>query len=237
MGWAQRSRRYLDPGTLCYLCGQTIKPDQQWNRDHIPPARIFAAAVRRKFSPNLVWLPTHVDCNSSYRGDEEYFIASFVGHVRTPTADAVMKELGDAAAKRHGVGLIKEVISRFGRVIGPKGELLYSFDKARVDRCLWKIVRGLYYLDLAAVLPEKTLGEIHLISPQNTADDLQKIGWFASVRDTEPMGRYGSVFDYKWLCWKDDEIRGHAFALMFWDGLIAATLFHDPACACARCTE
>lgn len=237
IGREQRSRQHIEPGTLCYLCGQVIELDQDWNRDHVPPARIFASDVRSQFSTNLAWLPTHVACNSSYRRDEEYFIASFVGHVHTPTADAVMKDLAGASAKGHGVGLIKAIINRFGKVVGPGGEVLFSFDKSRADRCVWKIVRGLYYLELNKVLPEETLGEIHLASPQNTAGDLAKITWFPAVRDTAPMGKYGAVFDYKWLCWKDRELRGHVFALLFWDGLVAALLFHDPACHCDTCKE
>src|SRR5688500_10251791 len=98
MGWAQRSRRHLPEGTRCYLCGEVITREQNWNRDHVPPKRVFGSAIRNEFQPNLAWLPTHVECNSSYREDEEYFVASFAGHVSTPTARAVMQDLGEAAA-------------------------------------------------------------------------------------------------------------------------------------------
>jgi hypothetical protein len=225
----------LPPGTVCYLCGQVIGPSDDWNRDHVPPSRIFATEVRRQHNPNLAWLYSHGRCNSAYRADEEYFVASFVGHVRTPTANAVFAELGEAARRGHGVGLLREVISRFGTIVGPRGEVLYSFDSARVNRFLWKLVRGLYHLELGAVLPENLQAPIHLISPATPVADLENLGWFPAVRDTEPLARYGGVFDYKWLGWKDDELRGHAFAMLFWDGLIAATLFHDPRCRCGSC--
>ena len=51
MGWAQRSRRRLPPGSRCYLCSQTIHQTEKWNRDHVPPKRIFASAVGKQFSP------------------------------------------------------------------------------------------------------------------------------------------------------------------------------------------
>jgi hypothetical protein len=80
MGWAQRSRRQLPTGTICYLCGQAITDGQNWNRDHVPPQRFYGKTIREQFNPNLGWLPTHIDCNSSYKTDEEYYVAAFAGH-------------------------------------------------------------------------------------------------------------------------------------------------------------
>lgn len=221
----QRSRRRLSQDSRCYLCGKVIEPHEPWNRDHVPPKRIFASSIRDKFSPNLEWLPAHEECNSSYREDEEYFVVSFAGHVLTPTADAVMQDLGHAAREGHAVGLFREVVSRFGEIVGPDGEVLYEFDRERVDRFLWKLVQGFYFLHLDMPLPEAMRGEIFLLSPTNTATDLKRVSWFPAVRDTEPIAAYARVLDYKWLCWKDCQVRGHAFAMLFWDGLIVATLF------------
>lgn len=236
MGWAQRSRKHLPPGTRCYLCGRVIDAaTEKWNRDHVPPKRVFGSDILDRYSPRLAWLPTHVTCNSDYRADEEYFVASLAGHVATDTAAAVMQDLRDAAAKGHGVGLLREVIGRFGRIVGPNDEVLYQYDTGRVRRFAWKVVRGLYYLDLDSVLPEEMRGEIHIVNPANLPEDLARIGWFAAVRDTEPLADYGRVFDYKWLGWKDGDLRGHAVAMLLWDGLIIATLFHDPTCQCGHC--
>jgi hypothetical protein len=146
-----------------------------------------------------------------------------------------MRDLGRAAAQGHGVGLLHDVIGRFGRVVGPAGELVYEYDTGRVDRFLWKLLRGIYTLNRNEVLPERMRGRIHLVDPRNPADDLRNIRWFANVRDTEPLARYGAVFDYKWLALKDGDVRGHAIAMLFWDGLIVATLFHDPSCECGEC--
>ena len=144
----------------------------------MPPKRIFASTVRREFGPRLEWLPTHCECNSSYRKDEEYFVASFAGHVLTPSADAVMKNLGDAARKGHGVGLYHEVISRFGQIVGSQGEVLYSYDRERIYRFICKLVRGLYCLGTGAVLPQDVQVATWLVNPVNPPDDLERIGWF-----------------------------------------------------------
>lgn len=65
MGRDQRSRRKLAQGTFCYLCGKVIAEGEEWNRDHVPPQRLFAKSVRQQYSSQLDWLPTHVACNSA----------------------------------------------------------------------------------------------------------------------------------------------------------------------------
>lgn len=148
-----------------------------------------------------------------------------------------MRDIGAAAQRGQGVALIHDVINRFGKVTGPKGEVLFSYDANRVNRFIWKVVRGLYMLDVGGVLPQEPPAGIHLVNPRRTPEELEAIGWFPQVRNTEPLGRYGRVFDYKWIGWKDGEIRGHAIAMMFWDELIAALLFHDPRCRCGACDQ
>ncbi|PYS21251.1 MAG: hypothetical protein DMG11_28240, partial [Acidobacteria bacterium] len=65
---------------------------------------------------------------------------------------------------------------------------------------------------------------------------LEGLAWFPAVRDTQPLAKYGAVFDYKWIGWKTAENeRFHVMAMLFWDGLIVATAFHDPTCDCGKC--
>ena len=118
---------------------------------------------------------------------------------------------------------------------GTNGEVLFSYDANRVNRFLWKVVRGIYMLDRGGVLPLQPPTGIELTNAQRTSGSVQAIPWFRYVRDTAPMGRYGKVFDYKWLGWKEGDLRGHAMAPNFWDGLLATLLFHDPTCECGKC--
>src|SRR5258705_3470274 len=155
MGQEQRARGRSIAGTICYLCGNPIDPDtQKWNRDHVPPRRIFASAVRRQYSPNMPTLPTHVSCNAAAERDEAYFIVSFVGHLDSDVAVELMRDIAEKARRGEGRALIQDVINRFGKVVGLNGELLYSYDTNRVEAFLWKVVRGLYALELCGTLPE-----------------------------------------------------------------------------------
>jgi hypothetical protein len=234
MGWRKRAKKQgID--VVCYLCEKTIGENEDADRDHVPPKRVFASAVRTALNTNLASLPTHVECNRAYRDDEEYFVVCLAGHVQSAAATEVMNDLRSAADENHGRGTIKEVISQFSTVVGPRGERLYAVERARIERVVRKITRGLYTLDTGKTLPESFVAQIHLIDPKDPAAGLAKIGWFETVRDTEPLARYGNVFDYKWLGWKDNELRGHAMAMLFWDGVIVALIFHDPTCDCDGC--
>src|SRR5207253_334937 len=118
---------------------------------------------------------------------------------------------------------------------GPNGEMLFEYDPNRVNRFLWKVARGLYTLDTSGLLPSTPPDGIELVSPRTEAEKLP--GWFPQARNTEPLGRYGRVFDYKWIGWVDAGIRGHALAMNFWDGLVATMVFHDVRCACGQCED
>jgi hypothetical protein len=237
MGREQRSRRHLSPDTLCYLCGQPIAPDESWNRDHVPPERIFGKRVRREHAVDLKWLPTHTARNSAYKADEEYFVVALVGHHHTPTARAVWDDVARGAGAGHSQGLIRAIIGQFGKVVLPDGTMVYGLDTARANRVAWKIVRGLYTLQSGRTLPESQLRTIEIVPQSEAAKRLPNHPWFAAVRDTEPLGHHGAVFDYKWLCFKFGESRGNAVAFLLWDGLIVLVLFHDPACQCDLCVS
>jgi len=220
---------------VCYLCGQPIaSPD--WNRDHVPPARWFASAVKSKFNPNLRWLPTHEECNSSYRQDEEYFTVAFAGQLNSASARAVFDDIRRGVAQGHQRGLVEQIASQFGSVVLPNGGVAFQFEARRVRRVIWKIVRGLYFLELGRVLPEGQGHRIVIVGPHEVREAEEKYPWWALVRDTSALGEFGAVLDFKWTCWPlKNGIRAHAVAVLFWDGLLALVLFHDPSCPCSGC--
>lgn len=235
MGREQRSRRKLPHGALCYLCGQPITDGEKWNRDHVPPERIFGKRVRREHSVDLQWLYTHQSCNSAYKDDEEYFVVSLVGHHHTPTAKAVWEDIKRGAANGHGRGLIKAIIGQFGKVTTADGSMVFQLDADRAHRAVWKIVRGLYTLETSRFLPDNTLRSNKFVPQSEAEKRLTEHPWFWNVRDTESIGKHPGVFDYKWLCWPDGEARINMLAMLLWDNLILLCLFHDPACRCEKC--
>jgi hypothetical protein len=226
------------------LCGNPIAESEEWNRDHVPPQRLFAKSVRKQYSPQLDWLPTHIACNSAYASDEDYFVTALVGQHGTQWAKAVFEDIRRGVTKGQGIGLIKMILGQFGKVRTADGAMLFSLDANRANRAIWKIVRGLYTLETDRFLPDLSFLNIEIV-PRSEADRrLPGHPWFELVRNTEGLGRHQAVFDYKWLGrYVQDghvdvfECRGNFMALLFWDALIVLCMFHDPACRCHRCRE
>ena len=244
MGREQRSRRKLAPGSFCYLCGEPITDDQDWNRDHVPPQRLFAKSVRQQHSPQLMWLPTHTACNSAFANDEDYFVTALVGHHGTVWAKAVFEDMRRGISKGMGIGLVKTILGQFGKVRTADGAVVFALDTNRTHRAVWKIVRGLYTLETERFLPENSFRTIEIVPRSEAAKTLPSHPWFRFVRDTKGMGRHQAVFDYKWLGrYIDDgqvppfESRGNLMALLLWDALTLLCMFHDPTCRCHRCRK
>jgi hypothetical protein len=235
VGREQRSRKRLPHGTVCYLCGKVIAAGEDWNRDHVPPVRFYGKRIRTAFNPNLDWLPTHTVCNDGYKSDEEYFTASFAGHAKSDTGRAVFEDFRRGVGKGHDAALIKAVIGQFGKVVTADGTLLFQYDANRAGRIAWKLVRGIYFAETGRFLPEALPKHMILISPEKAKDAETNYPWWTLVRDTEPMGKHGAVFDYKWIGVLVDGGRGHALGMLLWDRLIILALFHDPNCSCGQC--
>jgi hypothetical protein len=139
MGWAKRSRRYLEPGTLCYLCGNEITSGQDWNRDHVPPQRFYGKSIRQAFNPNLHWHPTHTGCNTAYKADEEYYAAAFSGHADSHSGQSTFEDFRRGVAQGHDAGLLKTIIGQFGQVALPDGSIVFNYDVNRAERITWKL--------------------------------------------------------------------------------------------------
>ena len=99
--------------------------------------------------------------------------------------------------------------------------------------------RGVYSdMPSARHLPENWKFRMWLVQPGSPPTELEDLGWFPAVRDTQPLAKYDAVFDYKWIGWKaSKDVRLNAMAMLFWEGLIVAAIFHDPACECGECHQ
>jgi hypothetical protein len=236
MGREQRSRRYLPPDAICYLCGLPIAPDQPWNRDHVPPERVFGKRVRQEHAVDLKWLPTHAVCNTAFKDDEEYFVVSLAGHhQQTATGRAVWDDIRRGAAAGHGLGLLKTIIGQFGKVQLSDGSRTFALDRDRSHRVAWKIARGLYTLESGRTLPESQSHNVDIVPQSEGPRRLPNHSVFPFVRDTASLGRYEAVFDYKWICVPVGDARCHAIGFLLWDSLVVLVLFHDPTCRCDEC--
>lgn len=238
-----RSRKYLPPNTVCYLCCLPITTEESWNRDHIPPARFFGSAVKKATDLQLEWLPTHVKCNSDYRRDEELFALN-AGFMASATgsdgADALLSDVRRGLLKGQGTGLFLSIGPQFKDLGEPDRTVGFTYDGTRTLRIVWKIIRGLYALQMDRPLPNDTPHHCYpLIAPWKAGDEIAKIDWLLDLRG-DSMGVYKSVMDYKWMGFIDPEqpaLRVHGVAILLWDRVIAPVLIHDPTCGCRQCSN
>jgi hypothetical protein len=189
MGWQKRSRKYVPPGTTCYLCGDMIAADQDWNRDHVPPQRFYGKSIRSTFNPNLDWLPTHTICNSGYKKDEEYYAAAFSSHADSDTGRAVFEDWGKGVAKGHDAGLWKMITGQFGKLMTAEGSLVFNYDVDRMRRMTWKLVKGVYFAETGRFLRENQPKRLIMLSPHENKDAADKHPWWRSC-----------AIPHRWTC-------------------------------------
>jgi hypothetical protein len=236
MASAKRSRRYLRPNQCCYLCGQVIMHDEAWDRDHVPPRRLFGKRALRSLHTQLDWLPTHVRCNQSYRADEEYAITALapiaLTHDReaipTESAKPVLEDMGRSLMAGHAVGLHRSLAANWGRVVGPRLETIVDHDWTRVDRFLWKVVRGLYFMTTDRLLPGDARHKVSVFTSMMTSEAYADPAILCTL-STAPMGKHSQIFDYKWACLvQPDGSRAHNMLFLLWESILARVAFLDP---------
>lgn len=122
--------------------------------------------------------------------------------------------------------LMRQVLNEFDEQPSglwlPPDKVLKRFDSARIGRVLWKIVRGLYYVHHASVLPESTPRRFLSVR----ADE--EMPAFAVVLEgSENRGEVPSVFDYRFTQIIDVEGM-HLWALRLWQYFTIFVAHHAP---------
>lgn len=207
--------------SICYLCGKPLT--DPISRDHIPPKQFFGKSLRHELD-DMDSLPTHHGCNESYSKDEEYFTATFATvSVRRPAGQALLDDVADRVRRGRQVPLANMVDGELQQIEGAPELVKKSFSRNRVERVVWKLVRGVHFLRTSRFVPEQTP---------------QRVWWghgdsgiapaFAPFADLPSQGRYPQVFDYRVL---SDRINtrqlGHVYLLLFFDSMFYGMAFEE----------
>jgi hypothetical protein len=222
----------IEKQDICYLCGKPIFGNP--SRDHVPPRQFFGAVLRKKYNLNLLTLKTHKECNKAFQLDEEYFIHTFVPlSLGTYSGRSLLDEVVAQYQKRRNVPLSNKVLKEFDEnpsdLILPKGKVVKRFDPDRVWGVVWKITRGLFFIEYERILPEDT-PRIYKIVDIETPPP-QEYGLLANKKT---RGNYPGVFAYKYMTLKKIQ-NFHFWAMLFWDSIMVLVYFHDPECGCEKC--
>jgi hypothetical protein len=208
---------------ICYLCGNDL--GGSFNRDHVPPRQFFGKRFRRVGQvDDMDWLPTHAACNESYSRDEEYFTATFATvAVNRPAGEALLDDIAERRRQGKQVALSKKVDAELHPVDGSPELARKTFHRNRVDRVVWKIVRGLHFLRTQRYVAERT----------NT-----KVWWghgdvgippiFGPVVECASEGKYPQVLDYRVLSERINQKQvGHVYFMVFFDAMIYGLSFEE----------
>jgi hypothetical protein len=216
---------------ICYLCGQPIAPTDL-SRDHVPPQQFFAAPIRKAVPLNLVTLPAHRKCNEDYRLDEEYFTWTLCSVVAgTTAADALNAYNASKFKSGKSIPLGLKVLSEFeeqpGGLYLPRGLVAKRVDGHRIKRVAWKVVRGLYRIEIGSYLPEDTIYALEVKEPENRdPSDLDEL--WERVKAQASRGSYPGVFDYKYLDLRAGAAQLHAWGMLLWDQMMVFIAHHPP---------
>lgn len=224
--------------TVCYLCGNSLIEPIDW--DHVPPRQLFANAIRKTHSPNLLTIPVHAACNKSYQHDEDYFANTLAPFgLGSYSGKAVLDDALRRYREGRNVGLQRKVLEEFERrptgLILPGGKVIKRFESDRMHRVILKMVAGLHFHHNGEVLPlplKTTSTKIYGPDERPPAHFLAFIG----RPEVKRHGRYPGVFDYVFD--KFVEVKNfHYWGMLLWDRIIVVAMFHDPACDCRECSK
>lgn len=223
---------------ICYLCGGPILETEERADDHVPAKQFFAASLRSQHNLQLLTLPTHLNCSSSYARDEEYFKIS-LGSVAQKTFSGrhLWRDIAQILRRKESQGLAFKVRYEFreqtdGGIYLPPGKVGKKFDPDRTSRVIWKIIRGLHYHHFGQFILEEIPHIVRLYDPQqNQLESVKDV--FQYVTQQPEQGKYPGIFAYKTV--KSEPPGMFAYGLLFWDAMIFLGMFHAPDCSCNDC--
>jgi len=214
---------------ICYLCGNDIIGNA--TKDHVPPKQFFPEEIRKKFVTQLDTLPAHRECNQAYQKDEDYFYAS-IGPLAlsdgNPIGNIIIEEI---THRNHAANtqLLSRILEGFNDKVGNiyiPNCISLTIEGERIKKVIWKIIRGLYFLQNNSVLLEDTYHGIVLLTPEDLKNDIEsrKI-WesWNSVLKQESKGRHRRIFDYKYIAFKEQNTE--LWSILLWDRIIIFAYF------------
>jgi hypothetical protein len=230
------------PERHCYLCGQPL--GDNYNADHVPPRRIFPSQIRRDLKENLLTLKTHPSCQKAYQKDEEYFfntllpnaLPSAVGPMLAKDFKALIER--DKPSRKLSGTILRQFEERPGGLVLPHGLIVQRLQPGRVDRIVWKIVRGLHSHETGNFLSEQQPRAIEIYGP---FDHREIPDYIDALRRQQPKGHTPTCFEYTLVDfsrlpgWNGPPL--HAALITLWQSYLIFQGFHDPSCACDKCKQ
>jgi len=174
------------------------------NKDHVPPKQLFFKVLRQNapLQP-LNTLKTHKECNSKYQKDEEYFVTSLFPFITDDLMKrGVLDHLRNISKREMGQTFLRmiqgEFTHKYGNIYIPDNKLGIRIDYDRVNNVVWKIARGIYFLENGEFLPGNVEHVIQGVYQKidDIPDEVKKIYQYLN---TSFKGQNPRIFTYNML--------------------------------------
>jgi hypothetical protein len=213
--------------------------------DHIPAKVFYPKEYRNNGSlkGNYPKAPSHQGCNGEFKKDEEYFamiLAPLVGD-QSPGGKALLFDLKHQLKKYPDktrwfsriMNKTQYFVSRtYTGIVLPQKNMAYPIDGKRIDRVIWKITRGLYYLIFKKILP---LNQWHVSKVYQPGVPLPEI-LLPQLQEIPAAGLHKDIFVYKYSH-RTEPPKEHVIIMRFWGSIHFVTTFHEADCNCYVCEE
>lgn len=147
-------------GGICLYCGGVADSE-----DHIPPKGLW----KGNRPNNLITVPACRQCNQAASGDDEFFRDSLVmmadtspGTAAAGAMDAMMRAFALPAKQKYKQQMVSRVSEEVVRL--PSGLIarlpLFVGDLTRMDAVVKRVVKGLYFQEARARLPDSHAVEV-----------------------------------------------------------------------------
>jgi hypothetical protein len=195
--------------------------------EHVPPKLFHPKSMRPNIRKQLWKVPSHKECNESYRMDEEYlyvFLAGMVYNQNPEMGEIILADLKERAKDPQTKSLVRRLVQTFanitpGGIYLPPGHGWLQPDMVRIQNVVIKIAQYIYFKDLSKYLPRKWCTHIELCQ---TPEDIPPL--FKLMIHVEPKHVVPEVFSYRHAC-----VDGtHLYSLLFWRGFMFCLAFDDP---------
>ncbi|OGC39238.1 hypothetical protein A2Y85_08755 [candidate division WOR-3 bacterium RBG_13_43_14] len=226
----------------CYLCGRIIDKKDR-DVDHIPAKQFFPSDYIKKENVQLITRPTHKSCNKTFQKDEDYFKLSMGAAANdTPVLKAIWKDMARQVGKVKTRRLRLMVFSEFKKEVRTQSGLIIpgivakTFDKKRIFRIIWKVTRGLFYIQFSQILPASTEHFISYVQRSESmfSMDLLKYLFSLTLREKE-LGDHKEVFSYRYFFTEKRDF--HSWIILLWSRHPFFVFHHIPNCNCDRCSH
>jgi len=132
--------------------------------------------------------------------------------------------------------MIRKILSGFsnvtpGGIYLPQGIFQVKLDQLRIRRVVFKIARGLFYIENKSYLPLENAKDIRFCVKGDNVPELYRVYWPA----VKLSGVYPKVFSYKYfnsckysVSSKYPGLEFHLFTLLFWEAVMFCVTFEKP---------